>query len=436
MSVRAGEAFTGLHPTRTIPFVAPTLPTEGPLAGLRVVDCSTVLAGPYCTMVLGDLGADVIKVEPPDGDATRGWGPPWVGDPGSGTRTAAYYLAINRNKRSLRLDLSGEEGRGVLRELLRRGDVVVENYRVGGFERLGFSDGVLDELNPALVHLAISGYGVDGPDAAKPGYDFVVQAVSGLMSITGDQGGSPTKVGVAISDVVTGLFGAISILAALTARRPAARPGGPAAGGAVGQRIDLSLLESTLAILINQAQNAFVSGRPPGRLGNAHPNIVPYQTFRTADGEIAVAVGSERQWQRLCEALGLAELATDSLYATNAGRVVNRDPLIASIGARFLEDRTAEWLARLELAGVPSEPILDVLEAFSSPQAVARGSRVSLAHPRLGVVDQVAIPFRLSATPAAIRTPPPMLGEHSREILDELGYDPTAIDGLVARGVV
>ena len=289
--MRAGEAFTGLHATRTIAFVAPSQPDDpasaaaaeaaatqpqaaGPLAGLRVVDCSTVLAGPYCTMVLGDLGADVIKVEPPDGDATRGWGPPWVGDPRAGTRTAAYFLAINRNKRSLRLDLSGEDGRAVLRELLRRGDVVVENYRVGGFERLGFSDAVLDELNPALVHLAISGFGVDGPDAAKPGYDFVVQAVSGLMSITGDASGSPTKVGVAISDVVTGLFGAISILAALMARRPAGPGGPPAAGGpvaerqqraaGVGQRIDVSLLESTLAILINQAQNAFVSGVSPG----------------------------------------------------------------------------------------------------------------------------------------------------------------------------
>jgi crotonobetainyl-CoA:carnitine CoA-transferase CaiB-like acyl-CoA transferase len=415
--------------------VAPTLPVDGPLAGLRVVDCSTVLAGPYCTMVLGDLGADVIKVEPPDGDASRGWGPPWVGDAEAGTRTAAYYLAINRNKRSLRLDLSSDDGRAVLRELLRRGDVVVENYRVGGFERLGFSDAVLDEINPALVHLAISGYGVDGPDAAKPGYDFVIQAVSGLMSVTGDRDGPPTKVGVAISDVVTGLFGAISILAALVARRPLASDR-PDRGTAVGQRIDLSLLESTLAILINQAQNAFVSGGAPGRLGNAHPNIVPYQTFRTADGEIAVAVGSERQWQRFCEALGLTGLAVDGRYATNAGRVVNREGLIATLGARFVEGTTAEWLDRLERAGVPVEPILDVLGAFSSPQAIARGSRVPLAHPRLGAVDQVAIPFTLSGTPAAIRMPPPMLGEHSREILEELGYDPAAIDGLVARGVV
>ncbi|HYN70071.1 MAG TPA: CoA transferase [Candidatus Eisenbacteria bacterium] len=413
--------------------MAPTLPADGPLAGLRVADCSTVLAGPYCTMVLGDLGASVIKVEPPDGDASRGWGPPWVGGSGR-TRTAAYYLAINRNKRSLRLDLSGEDGRAVLRELLRRSDVVVENYRVGGFERLGFSDETLRDLNPALVHLAISGFGIDGPDAAKPGYDFVIQAASGLMSITGEPGGPPTKVGVAISDVVTGLFGAIAILAALMARGPATRPDGGRT--ALGQRIDLSLLESTLAILINQAQNAFVSGRAPGRLGNAHPNIVPYQTFRTADGEIAVAVGSERQWQRFCQALALPNLGSDARYVTNAARVGNRHGLIATLGPRFVEQTTAEWLRRFEAAGIPSESILDVLEAFSSPQAVARGSRVSLEHPRLGAVDQVAIPFSLSETPAGIRTPPPMLGEHSREILGELGYDGAAIDGLAARAVV
>ncbi|MEO5966088.1 MAG: CoA transferase, partial [Candidatus Limnocylindrales bacterium] len=301
----------------------PREPSSGPLAGLRVVDCSTVLAGPYCTMLLADLGADVVKVEPPEGDATRGWGPPWVGDEAAGTRTAAYFLSVNRNKRSIRLDLKQEAGREVLRRLLRAGDVLVENFRVGGLARLGFGDPELEALNPGLIHLAISGFGPDGPDAHKPGYDFVVQAMGGLMSITGaadEDGGRATKVGVAISDVVTGLFGTVSILAGLVAREGTIRT----ARTGAGQRIDVSLLESTLAILVNQAQNAFVGGVAPGRLGNAHPNLVPYETFRTADGELAVAVGSERQWPRLCAALGRPALATDPRFATNGGRVEHR----------------------------------------------------------------------------------------------------------------
>ncbi|HYO43821.1 MAG TPA: CoA transferase, partial [Candidatus Limnocylindrales bacterium] len=307
------------------------IPAAGPLAGIRIADCSTVLAGPYCTMLLGDLGAEVIKVEPPEGDATRGWGPPWVGSEADGTRTAAYYLAVNRNKRSIRLDLKRDEGREVLRRLLATSDVLVENFRVGGLARLGFDDATLEAVNPALVHLAVSGFGPDGPDAAKPGYDFVVQAVGGLMSITGSpdaDGGQPTKVGVAITDVVTGLFGAVAVLAGLVGRgRAGTAEGGPGPGRAGGQRIDVSLLESTLAILVNQAQNAFVSGGAPGRLGNAHPNLVPYETFATADGELAVAVGSERQWSRLCDALGLGDVARDARFATNGDRVDHRSTL-------------------------------------------------------------------------------------------------------------
>ena len=404
----------------------PSTEPAGALAGLRVVDCSTVLAGPFCTMLLGDLGADVIKVEPPDGDATRGWGPPWVGD--GETRTAAYYLAINRNKRSLRLDLRSPDGAAVLRRLLERGDVLVENFRPGGLARLGFGDDELVRLNMGLVHLAISGYGTSGADAGRPGYDSVIQAVGGLMSITGfpdETGGSPTKLGVAISDIASGLFGAIGVLAALLDR-----------GRSGGQRVDVSLLASTLALLVNQAQNAFVTGRSPGRRGNAHPNIVPYETFATADGEIAIAVGSERQWPRFCDALGLRELATDPRFATNGDRVEHRDELRPLLAERFKGRPSADWIAALEAADVPCGAINDVLAAFGSPAAMAGSMRVPVTHPRLGAVDQVAPPFDLSRTPARVRTAPPLLGEDSDAILAELGYSADEIARLRRSGVI
>lgn len=397
-----------------------------------MIDCSTVLAGPYCTMLLGDLGADVIKVEPPEGDATRGWGPPWVGDETAGTRTAAYYLAVNRNKRSLRLDLSTEAGRAVLRRLLGDADAVVENFRVGGFAKLGFADEALRELNPALVHLAISGFGTRGPDATKPGYDFVIQAVGGLMSITGEPDGRPMKVGVAISDVVSGLFGAVSVLAALLGREKARGR----RDGVTGQRIDVSLLQSTLAMLVNQAQSALVTGAAPIRRGNAHPSIVPYETFATADGEIAIGVGSERQWAKLGPAIGLPELATEARFATNGDRVNRREELIPILAARFAEQPNATWLAQLDAAGIPAGPILDLPAALRSAQATALGSRVPLEHPVLGAVDQVGIPFELAVTPASIRTPPPMLGEQTGEILLEAGYSHADIAQLRAARVV
>jgi crotonobetainyl-CoA:carnitine CoA-transferase CaiB-like acyl-CoA transferase len=406
----------------------PSEPT-GPLAGLRVIDCSTVLAGPYATMLLGDLGADVVKIEPPRGDATRGWGPPWVGSDDDGTRTAAYFLAVNRNKRSLRLDLRQADGASVLRRLLAGADVLVENFRSGGLERLGFGDAELVRLNPRLVHLAITGYGSTGPDAKRPGYDFVIQAESGLMSITGqrdEDGGRSTKVGVAIADVVAGLQGAVAVLAALVGRE----------GAAAGQRIDVSLLASTLAVLVNQAQNAFVGGIAPGRLGNAHPNIVPYQAFETADGEIAIAIGSERQWPRFCRALGLPALADEPRFSTNGNRVRNRDELIPTLRDRLLERTSEAWLAALDAADIPAGPINDIDEAFASPWAAARPMTVELDHPVLGAIRQVTSPFELSATPAQIRTPPPLLGEQSDEILGELGYSDDEIAALRSREVI
>ena len=387
-------------------------------------------------MLLGDLGADVVKVEPPEGDATRGWGPPWVGSSEAGTRTAAYYLAVNRNKRSLRLDLKTPDGSAILRQLLGDADVLVENFRADGFERLGFGEATLRRLNPALVHLAISGYGATGPAADRPGYDFVIQAASGLMSITGapdSAGGESTKVGVAISDVVTGMLGAVTVLAGLVGRE---RGLGPATGTGTGQRIDISLLGATLASLVNQAQNAFVTGVAPSRMGNAHPNIVPYENFATADGAIAIAVGSERQWPRLCAAIGLPDLATDPRFGTNGDRVEHRAELHPILATRFAARATADWLMDLLVAEIPAGPINDVLAAFASPDATALGMTVEETHPVWGVIRQVGIPFHLSETPASIRTLPPTLGQHTDEILAELGHSPPEIESLRARGVV
>ncbi|MEX1171436.1 MAG: CoA transferase [Chloroflexota bacterium] len=404
----------------------------GPLAGIRVVDASAVLAGPYASMILADLGADVVKVEPPEGDATRAWGPPWVGDAAAGTRTAAYFLAVNRNKRSLRLDLRTPDGQEVLGRLLQGADVFIENFRPGSLERLGFPAERLRDLAPGLVHLGISGYGTAGPAADRPGYDFVIQAVGGLMSITGaddDEGGRPTKVGVAISDVVTGLYAVIGVLAALMER-------GRNGGDGSGQRVEVSLLASTLAALVNQAQNAFVTGRAPGRRGNAHPNIVPYETFATGDGELAVAVGSERQWPRLCTAMGLAELATDPRFVTNGDRVEHRTELRGILASRFVQDTSATWQAALEAADVPCGPILDIAEAFASSEATALGMATEVEHPALGVLRQAGIPIHFQRTPGTIRTAPPLLGEHTDEILAELGYDPGQVGRLRERGVV
>ena len=422
--------------------------TSGPLAGVVVCDLSTVLAGPYCTMLLADLGADVIKIEPPDGDGTRAWGPPYAGAPEPGAEyeaddprarsgyrgESAYYLSVNRNKRDLRLDLKPEDGREVLRRLIARSDVLVENYRVGGLERLGFTDDELERLNPRLVRLSITGYGPHGPLADRPGYDFIIQAVAGLMSITGapdEAGGEPTKVGLAISDLTTGMLGAVAVLAALTGR---GRAGSPAFGR--GQRIDLSLLESTVSWLANQASNYLVGGIVPGRLGNEHPNITPYETFRTADGEIAVAVGSERQWARFCGAIGRPALAADPRFAENASRIAHRGELRPQLEEVFASAGSGEWLRRLEAAEVPCGPINDLAAVFADPQVLARRMVETIEHPTIGPLRVTGVPFKYSATPASVRSAPPLLGEHADELLAWLGYEAGDVARLRDEGVV
>jgi crotonobetainyl-CoA:carnitine CoA-transferase CaiB-like acyl-CoA transferase len=417
-----------------------TEPAPGPLAGLVVCDLSTVLAGPYCTMLLGDLGADVIKVEPPTGDPTRAWGPPWA----DGTSESAYYLSVNRNKRSLTLDLRTAGGREVVERLLGRADVLVENFRVGGLARLGVDDARLEVLNPRLVHLAISGYGTTGPLADRPGYDLIIQAASGLMSITGQpdrEGGRPTKVGVAIADLATGMQGAVAVLAALLAREGrasgAALPDGPSTGRPRGgQRIDISLYESTISWLANQAANHLVGGEVPARMGNTHPNITPYESFPTADGEICVAVGSEAQWLRFCQALGAPDLAADPSFATNAQRVVSRQALRARLESIFRTRSSADWLARLTEADLPCGPVNDLGAVFAHEQTRARRMVETIEHPTAGSLRLPGIPFKLSATPAAIRRPPPLLGEHTGEVLAWLGYEPSEVDRLRSEGVV
>ncbi|MBA3436175.1 MAG: CoA transferase [Chloroflexi bacterium] len=421
----------------------PSRDEPGPLAGVRVCDLSTVLAGPYCTMLLADLGAEVIKVEPPDGDPTRRYGPPYAGapeptvtypldDPRADSNYAGesgYYLSINRNKRGMRLDLKQASAREVLGRILERSDVLVENQRTGGLHRLGFPDEELERINPRLVRLSITGYGPSGPDAGKPGFDFIIQAASGLMSITGqpdEAGGEPTKVGVAVADLTTGMLGSVAVLAAL---REAERTGR-------GQRIDLSLLESSVAWLINQAANHLVGGTVPGRLGNRHPNITPYETFPTADGQIAVAVGSERQWQRFCEALGAPGLATDPRFATNGERVRERDALRDLLVSRFVARPSAEWLEVLSATDVPCGPVRDVAEVFADPQVLAREMVATVEHPTVGALRLTGIPFKFAATPGSIRRPPPLLGQHTDEILSELGFSGMEIERLRASGSV
>jgi crotonobetainyl-CoA:carnitine CoA-transferase CaiB-like acyl-CoA transferase len=379
--------------------------SAGPLAGLRVLDLSRVLAGPLCTMMLGDLGAEVIKVERPgEGDDTRTWGPPWAEGPAG--RESAYYLSVNRNKRSVAANLKTEEGRALIRRLAAEADVVVENFVPGTLERMGLGWEALSAANPRLVWCAITGYGSDGPEATRPGYDFAVQARAGWMAITGEPAGAPVKVGVAVVDVLTGHNAAIAVLAALRERETSGN----------GQRVEVTLFDTALAGLVNVTQAALVTGREPSRWGNAHTTIVPYQTFDAADRPFVVAVGNDAQWRKLCEAVAAPELLGDARLATNPGRVEHRAVVTDALGPIFRRRPAAEWLEVLEGAGVPCAPVQGVREALRDPVVTERGGTWPMEGETYGDVQTVASPFRFSRTPAGIRHAAPALGEHTAEV--------------------
>jgi len=393
-----------------------TKPTDPPLSGLRVLDLSRVLAGPFCTMMLGDLGAEVIKVEKPGtGDDTREWGPPFAGG------ESAYYLSVNRNKKSVTVNFKSEAGRRIVRQLASQVDILVENWRIGTMEEWGLGYEALRTLNPGLIYCAITGYGQNGPDSDRPGYDFIVQAEGGLMSITGPVDGQPTKVGVAIVDQTAGMFATISILSALHER---SRSG-------LGQSIDISLLDSQLAWLANVASNYFVTGIRPGRFGNAHPNIVPYELFSTADNMIALGVGNDHQWELLCNLAGWEDLADTDRFATNSGRVQNRDELIPILQERFLTRPAREWLNMIQSRGIPCGSVNNIDEVFHDPQVLARQMLQELPHPTAGTIKMVGSPLKLSRTPIRIDDSPPCLGQHTEEVLIQyLGYTSQDIQQL------
>jgi crotonobetainyl-CoA:carnitine CoA-transferase CaiB-like acyl-CoA transferase len=405
----------------------------GPLSHIRVLDLSRVLAGPWAGQTLADLGAEVIKVERPGlGDDTRGWGPPFLTDrEGRPTSDAAYFLAANRGKKSVTIDFTRSEGQELVRHLAADCDIVLENFKVGGLAKYGLDYASLQAINPGIIYCSITGFGQTGPYRNRAGYDFLIQGMGGLMSVTGEPdgtpGGGPVKVGVAIVDIFTGMYAVTSVLAALAHRERTGE----------GEYIDLSLLDVQVATLANQATNYLVSGRSPERLGNAHPNIVPYQALATSDGHIILAVGNDGQFVRFCAVAGCPELADDERYGTNAARVRNRDELIPLIKELFRQRTSAEWIAALEHAGVPCGPINTIAEVFANPQVQSRGMRIDVPHNGSGQIPLVGSPMKFTRTPLNDRQPPPQLGEHNDEVLTGiLGLGDDERERLRGAGVI
>ena len=400
-----------------------------PLEGIRVLDLTRAMAGPFCTMMLGDLGADVVKVERPGGgDESRGWGPPFVGEPyGPYPGESAYFLSANRNKRSITVNLKSQEGVKILHQLAARSDALVENFRTGVLDGMGLGYEQLRNVNPRLVYCSISGYGRTGPFADRPGYDFVIQAEGGFMGITGPEEGPPFRVGVPIIDITAGMFSSTAILAALRARDLTGE----------GQMIDLSLMDTQVALLANVASSYLVGGQEPRRLGNAHPSITPYEAFRARDRWFALAAANERQWAILCDTIGQPGLQDDPRFADNSARVDNREALRKVLDEAFLSRSAEEWLAEFRRAGLPCGPINTIPEVFAHPQADARGFVTGVDHPSAGTVQFPSFPYKLSQTPANVRMPPPMLGQHTEQVLVELlDYSPADVAAMRERGAV
>ncbi|HEY1291113.1 MAG TPA: CaiB/BaiF CoA-transferase family protein [Burkholderiales bacterium] len=385
----------------------------GPLSHVRVLDLSRVLAGPWAGQNLADLGAEVIKIERPGaGDDSRAFGPPWVKDrSGKDTRDSAYFTSANRGKKSVTVNIAAAEGQALVRELARRSDVLLENYKYGDLARYGLGYDDLRELNPGLIYCSVTGFGQTGPYRQRPGYDFMIQGMGGMMSVTGEPddapGGGPQRAGVPIADIITGMYASIAICAALAHR----------AETGAGQHLDLALLDSQIALLAYQNTNYFATEQPPKRIGNLHPNIVPYQPFRTRDGAVILACGNDNLFRKFCEASGQAALGADPRFATNGKRVENRAELTRLLGELFRQRPTADWVDLLEKAGVPNGPINDLAQVYAEPQVKARGIRVDLDHPVAGKLPTVASPMRFSATPVDYRGAPPVLGQHTDEVL-------------------